>query len=96
MNAPETIKPATHPINVAHEVLMKATDALCVHEVARAIFGVDKPTKSDLRDAGRMLKEDADLGLIERAIPRCPTADRDTVLRWLDRYAEIGRRIGAM
>lgn len=42
------------------------------------------------------LKRFADLGLIERAIPRCPTEDRDTVLRWLDRYAEIGRRIGAM
>ena len=42
------------------------------------------------------LKRFADLGLIERAIPRCPTEDKDTVLRWLDRYAEIGRRIGAM
>ena len=42
------------------------------------------------------LKRFADLGCIERAIPRCPTEDRDTVLRWLDKYAEIGRQIGAI
>lgn len=42
------------------------------------------------------LKRFADLGCIERAIPRCPTEDKATVLRWLDRYAEIGHRIGAM
>jgi probable F420-dependent oxidoreductase len=34
-----------------------------------------------------------DLGVIERAISCCPTEDRDTVLRWLDRYAETTRRI---
>lgn len=39
------------------------------------------------------LKRFADLGGIERAIPRCPTEDRDTVLRWLDRYAEIARKL---
>lgn len=65
MNAPETLKPATDPINIAHEVLMKSDEALCVDEVARAIFCVDKPKKADLRDAGRMLKELADLGMIE-------------------------------
>jgi probable F420-dependent oxidoreductase len=42
------------------------------------------------------LKRYADMGCIERAIPRCPTEDKDTVMRWLDRYAEIGRRIGAI
>ena len=42
------------------------------------------------------LKRHAEMGCIERAIPRCPTEDKDTVLRWLDRYAEIGRRIGAI
>lgn len=42
------------------------------------------------------LKRFAELGCIERAIPRCPTEDKATVLRWLDRYAEIGHRIGAM
>ena len=65
MNAPETIKPATDPINIAHEVLLKSDEALCVHEVARAIFGSNNPKKADLKDAGRMLKELADLGLIE-------------------------------
>ncbi|MBI2800608.1 MAG: LLM class F420-dependent oxidoreductase [Gammaproteobacteria bacterium] len=42
------------------------------------------------------LKRFADYGFVERAMPRCPTEDRDTVLRWLDRYAEIGRRVGAI
>ena len=42
------------------------------------------------------LKRFVDMGCITRAIPRCPTEDRGTVLRWLDRYAEIGRRIGAI
>jgi probable F420-dependent oxidoreductase len=42
------------------------------------------------------LQRFADYGFVVRAIPRCPTADRDTVLRWLDRYADIGRRIGAI
>ena len=41
MTAPETIKPATQPINLAHEVLLKADEALCVEEVARAILGGD-------------------------------------------------------
>ncbi len=41
----------------------------------------------------RLLRPYADSGLFVRAIPRCPTADRDTVLRWLDRYAEIGHAI---
>ena len=34
-----------------------------------------------------------DLGIIDRAISRCPTEDRDTVLRWLDGYAEIAHRL---
>ncbi len=42
------------------------------------------------------LQRFADLGCIERAIPRCPTEDKETVLRWLDRYAEIGERLGAL
>ncbi len=42
------------------------------------------------------LKRFADMGCIARAIPRCPTEDKDTVLRWLDKYAEIGQRIGAI
>lgn len=34
-----------------------------------------------------------DFGVIDRAISRCPTEDRDTVLRWLDEYANIARRL---
>lgn len=36
------------------------------------------------------LKRYAEMGVFERLIPRCPTEDKDTVLRWLDRYAKIG------
>jgi len=61
MNAPETI-PA--PINPAHEVLLKSDNAMCVDEVARAIVG-KKPTKADIKSAAKLLKEIADLGLIE-------------------------------
>ncbi len=35
-----------------------------------------------------------DLGVISRAISRCPTEGHDTVLRWLDGYAEVARRLG--
>ncbi len=42
------------------------------------------------------LKRFADYGFVTRAMPRCPTEDRDTVLRWLDRYAAVGRRVGAL
>ena len=65
MNATETLKPATDPINIAHEVLMKSDEALCVEEVARAILGGDKPTKAYIKDAAKLLKQLADLGMIE-------------------------------
>ncbi len=57
--------------------------------VSISMFDVFETPEADLQRF-------ADLGCIERAIPRCPTEDRDTVLRWLDKYAEIGRRIGAI
>jgi len=60
MNAPENIT----PINLAHEVLMGAKDAMCVEEVTRAIVG-KKPTKADIKPVAKLLKELADLGLIE-------------------------------
>lgn len=63
MNAPENI-PAASPINPAHEVLLKSDDAMCVDEVARAIVG-KKPTKADIKSAAKLLKEIADLGMIE-------------------------------
>ena len=61
MNAPETITP---PINLAHEVLLKSDSALCVEDVARAIIG-KKPTKANIKPVAKLLKELADLGLIE-------------------------------
>ena len=61
MNAPETITP---PINLAHEVLLKSDSALCVVDVARAIIG-KKPTKANIKPVAKLLKELADLGLIE-------------------------------
>jgi probable F420-dependent oxidoreductase len=57
--------------------------------VGISMFDIFETSEDDLRRF-------ADTGLVERAIPRCPTEDKDTVLRWLDRYAEIGRRIGAI
>jgi probable F420-dependent oxidoreductase len=58
-------------------------------EVGISMFDIFETPEEDL-------KRFVDTGLVERAIPRCPTEDKDTVLRWLDRYAEIGRRIGAI
>ena len=63
MNAPENT-PAAYPINLAHEVLLKSDRALCVEDVARAIIG-KKPTKANIKPVAKLLKELADLGLIE-------------------------------
>lgn len=63
MNAPENI-PATNPINLAHEVLLKSHSAMCVDEVTRALGG-KTPTKADIKHVAKLLKELADLGLIE-------------------------------
>ena len=63
MNAPENT-PAAYPINLAPEVLLKSDDAMCVDEVARAIIG-KKPTKANIKPVAKLLKELADLGLIE-------------------------------
>ena len=57
--------------------------------VSISMFDVFETSAEDLRRF-------ADIGCLERAIPRCPTEDRDTVLRWLDKYAKIGREIGAI
>ena len=59
------------------------------NSVEISIFDVYETCEEDL-------KKYADLGTCVRAIPRCPTDDRDSVMRWLDKYAEIGQRIGAM
>ena len=57
--------------------------------VSISMFDVFETSEDDL-------KRFAEMGCIERAIPRCPTENRDTVLRWLDKYAQIGCRIGAI
>lgn len=86
------------PIDIFHRDLKQDIDDLHQRlrdngrepsQVPISMFDIFETKEDDL-------KRFADLGLIERAIPRCPTEDKDTVLRWLDRYAEIGRRIGAM
>ena len=69
MNAPKTMKPVTKPISLAHKVLLKSDDALCIEEVACAILGVDKPSKIDLASVRKQLKKLSDLGMIEM-VPR--------------------------
>ena len=64
MNAPETIR-SEDPINDAHEVLLKADEALCADEVARAILGGGRPSKALIKTAAWQLNQLADLGMIE-------------------------------
>lgn len=59
MNAPETH--ITEPINAAHAVLMRATEALCAQQVAKDA-AVAKAT------ATKQIKELSDLGLLEMEI----------------------------
>jgi probable F420-dependent oxidoreductase len=83
------------PVGVLHKDL--EADVKELHEMLKArgrdpasvpisMFDVWETPEDDL-------KRYADMGVFERAIPRCPTEDKDTVLRWLDRYAEIGRKL---
>ncbi|MGR8949805.1 MAG: LLM class F420-dependent oxidoreductase [Gammaproteobacteria bacterium] len=51
-----------------------------------SIFDIEETSEDDL-------KRFADIDGIYRAIPRCPTEDKDTVLRWLDRYAKINEQL---
>ncbi|MEM7541797.1 MAG: LLM class F420-dependent oxidoreductase [Pseudomonadota bacterium] len=51
-----------------------------------SIFDIESTTEDDL-------KKIADVGGITRCIPRCPTEDKDTVLRWMDEYAAIRERL---
>ena len=65
MNAAETIR-SEDPINDAHEVLLKADEALCADEVARAILGGGRPLRKALiKTAAWQLNQLADLGMIE-------------------------------
>ena len=58
-------------------------------DVSISMFDIFETPEADLQRF-------ADMGYVERAIPRCPTEDKETVLRWLDKYAAIGQRIGAI
>lgn len=51
-----------------------------------SIFDIEETSEDDLMRF-------AEIEGITRAIPRCPTEDKDTVLRWLDRYAGIRERL---
>ncbi len=83
------------PVGLIHDDI--AADVAELHTMLRAagrdpasvpisMFDVLETSEDDL-------KRYADMGVFVRAIPRCPTEDKDTVLRWLDRYAEIGRKL---
>ncbi len=84
------------PIGLFHEDLQ--ADVADLRERLRAVGRDPDSVSISMFDVLETSEEDlrrfADLGVVERAIPRCPTEDRDTVLRWLDRYAEIARRLG--
>ena len=58
-------------------------------DISISMFNIFETPEVDLRRF-------AEMRCIERAIPRCPTEDKETVLRRLDKYAEIGHRIGAI
>jgi hypothetical protein len=58
MNAPEIINPA-------QLVLQHATDAMSATDVARTLYATDRPTKLQILNAGKNLKELGAQGLIE-------------------------------
>lgn len=63
MNAPEKITSA-EPINAAHEVLMKAADAMCTQQIAAEIHGRPRPTKPQIKAVEKWLKEVHDRGML--------------------------------
>lgn len=63
MNAPEKITSA-EPINAAHEVLMKAADAMCTQQIASEIHGRPRPTKPQIKAVEKWLKEVHDRGML--------------------------------
>ena len=56
MNAPEKITSA-EPINPAHEVLVKALDAMCAQQIAAEIHSRPRPTKPQMKAVDKWLKE---------------------------------------
>ena len=86
------------PINVYHKDLRADVDDLHARvraqgrdpaRITLSMFDVFATSEDDL-------KRCADDGFLVRAMPACPTAEKDTVLRWLDKYVDIGRRVGAL
>ena len=63
MNTPEKITSA-EPINAAHEVLMKAADAMCTQQIASEIHGRPRPTKPQIKAVEKWLKEVHDRGML--------------------------------
>lgn len=55
----------TTPVNAAHELLMRAKDAMSSTDVARDLNGTKKPNKVQIKAAEKLLKELNGLGLIE-------------------------------
>lgn len=83
------------PINALHENMpadieyLKAKLKEYGRDVNRfkiSIFDIEETSEEDL-------KKFSEIEGIHRAIPRCPTEDKDTVLRWLDKYAEINQKL---
>ena len=83
------------PINALHENLPGDIEYLKtklkdygrkVSDFPISIFDIEETSEEDL-------KKFADIEGITRAIPRCPTEDKDSVLRWLDKYAEFAQRL---
>ena len=56
MNAPKKITSA-EPINPAHEVLVKALDAMCAQQIAAEIHSRPRPTKPQMKAVDKWLKE---------------------------------------
>ena len=83
------------PINALHENLPADIEYLKtkLEEYGRdtdqfriSIFDIEETSEDDLLRF-------SEIEGIYRAIPRCPTKDKDTVLRWLDRYARIREKL---
>ena len=83
------------PINALHENLPADIEYLKtklkdygrdLNSFPISIFDIEQTSEDDL-------KRFADIDGITRAIPRCPTEDKDTVLRWLDKYANYGQQL---
>ena len=85
------------PLSPVHGEFLEK-DILDFHEKLREVGRDPKDVPISICDNQETsfdkLRELADLGLIYRAIPRCPTKDKDSVLKWLDSYAGLIHELG--